>query len=133
MANKANSGARNLIPPVKGEVRNPNGRPKGVPNSKTRYLRLLTLTEKIKNPVTGELEEFSIIEQLDMQMIAKARKGDLQAYKEIMDRLEGKPQQSIDMNLAVDPRKEILKRYGLGDTDVGEAEEAENRPSEDSA
>lgn len=85
----------NLIPPVKGEVRNPNGRPKGIPNSKTRYLRLLTLTEKINNPVTGELEEFSIIEQLDMQMIAKARKGDLNAYKEIMDRLEGRAQQDI--------------------------------------
>lgn len=125
MANKANSGAANLIPPVKGEIRNPNGRPKGIPNSKTRYLRLLTLTEKIKNPVTGDMEEFSIIEQLDMQMIAKARKGDLKAYKEIMDRLEGKAQQSIDMNVAIDPRKEILKKYMEGG-DVREVEEAQS-------
>lgn len=86
----------NLIPPKKGEVRNPKGKPVGLQNSKTRYLRLLALTEKIQNPVTGKIEEFSVLEQLDMQMIAKARKGDLNAYKEIMDRLEGRPSQSIE-------------------------------------
>ncbi len=69
----------NLIPAQKGEVRNPNGRGKGVPNSKTRLLRLLELVTKVRNPVTGEDEEFTIAEQLDMQIIAKARKGDLKA------------------------------------------------------
>lgn len=87
----------NLIPAKPGEIRNPNGKPKGIPNAKTRYMRLLTLTEKMKNPVTGEMEEFSIMEQLDMQMIHKARKGDLNAYKEIMDRLEGRPHQTTDI------------------------------------
>jgi len=71
----------NLIPAQKGEVRNPNGRGKGVPNSKTRLLRLLELVTKVRNPVTGEDEEFTIAEQLDMQIIAKARKGDLRHTK----------------------------------------------------
>ena len=41
----------NLIPAKKGEIRNPNGRPKGLPNSKTRLLRLLELVQKKKNQI----------------------------------------------------------------------------------
>ena len=100
MANNPNAAA-NLRPAKKGEVRNPKGRPPGIPNAKTRYKRLLELTETIKNPVTGEMEEFSIIEQLDMQVIAKARKGDLRAYRELMDRLEGRAAQSIELDATV--------------------------------
>lgn len=91
---------QNLIPAKKGEVRNPNGRPKGVANSKTRLLRLLELVTKVRNPVTGEEEEFSIAEQLDMQIIAKARKGDLKAYEIILDRLEGKPKQATEVEVS---------------------------------
>lgn len=90
----------NLIPAKKGEVRNPNGKPKGVQNSKTRLLRLLELVTKVRNPVTGEEEDFSIAEQLDMQIIAKARKGDLKAYEIILDRLEGKPKQSTEVEVS---------------------------------
>lgn len=91
---------QNLIPAKKGEVRNPNGRPKGVQNSKTRLLRLLELVTKVRNPVTGEEEDFSIAEQLDMQIIAKARKGDLKAYEIILDRLEGKPKQATELEVS---------------------------------
>ena len=90
----------NLIPAQKGEVRNPNGRPKGVQNSKTRLLRLLELVTKVRNPVTGEEEDFSIAEQLDMQIIAKARKGDIKAYEIILDRLEGKAKQSTEIEVS---------------------------------
>lgn len=90
----------NLIPAQKGEVRNPKGRGKGVLNSKTRLLKLLELVTTTKNPVTGEEEEFTIAEQLDMQIIAKARKGDLKAYEILLDRLEGKPKQTSEVELS---------------------------------
>lgn len=90
----------NLIPAKKGEVRNPNGRGKGVPNSATRYKRLLQLVEKQKNPVTGKLENFTVAEVMDMAQMVKARKGDTRAYEVILDRLEGRPAQSMDVTSA---------------------------------
>ena len=89
----------NLIPAQKGEVRNPNGRPKGVPNSKTRLLRLLELVQIKNNPITGEKEEFSVAEQLDLVVLQKAFKGDLRAYQELMDRLEGRAKQSTELEV----------------------------------
>ena len=89
----------NLIPAQKGEIRNPNGRPKGVPNSKTRLLRLLELVQIKNNPITGEKEEFSVAEQLDLVVLQKAFKGDLKAYQELMDRLEGRAKQSTELEV----------------------------------
>ena len=43
----------NLIPAKRGEVRNPNGRTKGVPNNKTRIRRLLEMTSSELNPITN--------------------------------------------------------------------------------
>ena len=84
------------------QVGNPGGpgRPKGVPNSKTRLLRILELVQKKRNPVTGEDEEFSIAEQMDLQLINKALKGDMKAYEILMDRLEGKPKQSTEVEVS---------------------------------
>jgi hypothetical protein len=91
---------QNLIPAQKGEVRNPNGRPKGVPNSKTRLLRLLELVQIKTNPITGEKEEFTVAEQLDLMVLQKAFKGDLRAYQEILDRLEGRAKQSTEIEVS---------------------------------
>lgn len=84
----------------KGDPRiNRTGRPKGTENSKTRLLRLLALTQIKKNPVTGKDEEFSVMEQMDMALVIKALKGDVTAYREILDRAEGKPmQKNINLN-----------------------------------
>jgi ribosomal 50S subunit-associated protein YjgA (DUF615 family) len=81
----------------KGESGNPTGKPKGVEHSSTRLKRLLELTQDLKNPVTGETESFSVAEQMDLALIIKARKGDVLAYREILDRLEGKAKQSTDI------------------------------------
>ena len=88
---------QNLKPFPKGVSGNPAGKPKGIPNSKTRLLRLLELVQVKTNPITGEKEEFTVAEQLDMMVLQKAFKGDLRAYQEILDRLEGKPKQTTDI------------------------------------
>ncbi len=80
-----------------GQSGNPAGRPPGIPNAKTRYKRLLELVTKKANPVTGEIEEFTQLELMDMAIFNKALKGDLRAYKEVMDRLEGTSAQSVDL------------------------------------
>ena len=88
---------QNLTPFPKGVSGNPAGKPKGTQHSKTRLLRLLDLVQKKRNPITGEEEEFTVLELMDMQMIAKALKGDQRAYEAVVDRLEGKPKQTTDI------------------------------------
>lgn len=88
---------QNLKPFPKGVSGNPKGRPKGIPTARVRYQRLLDLMQTVENPITGVEEEFTTLEVMDMKIFAKALKGDIQAYKEIMDRLEGKAQQSMDI------------------------------------
>lgn len=90
----------NLKPFEKGVSGNPNGRPKGVANSKVRLLRILEMVTSAKNPVTGELEDFTIAEQLDIKIIAKAMKGDIRAYQELLDRLEGRAKQTNEIELS---------------------------------
>ncbi len=82
-----------------GANANPNGRPKGVPDTKTRLQRLLKLTNQLTNELTAskKLEGFTIAEQMDMVQILKAIEGDTKAYNSVLDRLEGKPQQSTDI------------------------------------
>ncbi len=69
---------------------NQYGYPKGVPNTKTRLKRLLEIIQEKTNPFTGVKEGFTVAEQMDVALIAKALKGDVRAYQEIMDRMEGK-------------------------------------------
>lgn len=80
----------NLIPPEKGEVRNPNGRPLGSKNTKTILERFLNLEMDQRNPFTKEMEKMSVLELMNLKQIANALEGDLQAFKEIIDRHEGK-------------------------------------------
>ena len=72
---------------------------KGIPHSKTRLKRLLQLTENLTNPITKEVEGFSVAEQMDLAQIIKAREGDTRAYNSLLDRLEGKPDQTVDQNI----------------------------------
>lgn len=107
------SGVDNLVPftgaddprRVTGSVK------KGIPHSKTRLRRLLELTEQLKNPVTGVVEGFTVAEQLDLQQIIKARKGDTKAYTVIMDRLEGKAPQAVDVTSNGETIQPILVKF----------------------
>jgi len=125
MPNNPNA-ADNLQPAQPGEVRNPKGRGKGVPNTKTRLIRLLNLTENLKNPITQEVEGFTVAEQLDLAQIIRDRKGDTRAYTAIMDRLEGKPAQHLDHTITTNPVDKILGKFDIedGEIDAGQTPEA---------
>ena len=87
----------NIIPPKPGEVRNPNGKPKGTKNRSTIARKWLEVMQDTKNPITGELEKLSQEDLITLAMIHKARKGDVGAYKQLMDSGFGMPTQQIDV------------------------------------
>ena len=74
----------------KGQSGNPLGKPKGIQNSKTVLERFLSIEQNVQNEVTGTIEGLTVEEQIHLAQIKKAKEGDLFAYKEILDRIEGK-------------------------------------------
>ena len=87
----------NLKPMQPGETRNPNGRPKGSKNRSTIARKWLEVMQDAKNPITGELEKLSQEDLMTLAIIHKARKGDVNAYKQLMDSAFGMPTQQIDV------------------------------------
>jgi hypothetical protein len=67
------------------------GRKPGIPNTATRLQKFLSLIVYMENPLNGQVEAFTILEQMDLIQITKALTGDIAAYREILDRFEGKP------------------------------------------
>jgi hypothetical protein len=82
----------NLIPAKKGEVRNPKGYPKGKPNLKT-------LIEKVWNEeITDAKGDKKIQGLLAVKAILdKAQQGDVSAFRELANRLEGLPTQKTEL------------------------------------
>lgn len=74
----------------KGQSGNPAGKPKGE-HFKTRMRKYLEITQKVRNPLTGTIEEMDILEQMCLTVIMKARDGDLRAYQTVLNIVEGKP------------------------------------------
>lgn len=102
----------NLKPFKKGQSGNPNGRPKGKLNRATIAKKWLEINEKIKNPITGEYETLSQEDIITLGLLKKARKGDVGAYKALMDSGYGKLKDFVDINssegFSID-FKEIIK------------------------
>lgn len=80
------------------------------------------------------------MEQMDMAVFNKALKGDLNAYKEIMDRLEGRSAQSVDVTTLGQklPTVIVENHYGnkpnfrVSNTDAEATEVASDSSSESS-
>lgn len=80
----------------KGESGNPNGRPKGAKNRSTIARKWLEVNQKLKNPITSEDEVMSQEDLMTLALIKKAREGDVNAYKALMDSGYGSPVQQIE-------------------------------------
>jgi hypothetical protein len=81
---------QNIKPPKKGEIRNPKGRGKGTRNRSTIVKYWIEAIENTTNPITKKIEDLSQADLMTLAMIKKARKGDVSAYKELMDSAFGK-------------------------------------------
>jgi len=92
-----------LIPFKKGESGNPAGRPKGSKNRSTIARRWLEVNQSLKNPITGENETMSQEDLMTLALIKKAREGDVNAYKALMDSGYGAPVQQIEQTLLEQP------------------------------
>ena len=83
----------------KGESGNPAGRPKGSRNRSTIAKHWLEVNQSLKNPLTGVEENMSQEDLMTLALIKKAREGDVNAYKALMDSGYGSPIQQIDQTL----------------------------------
>jgi len=87
----------------KGESGNPIGRPKGSLNRKTVAREYLAYLQKEVNPLTGIKELLSNEDMITLALIHKAKLGDVNAYKALMDSAYGSVKQSLELTDAETP------------------------------
>ena len=107
-----------LTPFEKGTSGNPNGRPSGTKNRSTIAKYWLEVNQSLKNPLTGVSETMSQEDLMTLALIKKAREGDVNAYKALMDSGYGTAVQTIDQkntninldenNLTAEERKQVI-------------------------
>ncbi len=72
------------------------GRPKGAISLKERMDRYINLPTKVVMP-DGTITEKSVMDSIVLAMMAKARKGDVPAVKEVLDRYYGKQSDKLEL------------------------------------
>ena len=85
----------NIIPPKKGEIRNPKGKPKGTKNRATLLKQWIEVGTKLKD-INGKEKKGTFEDRIEIAIILKALDGDVQAYKEIKDTLYGKLAEKLE-------------------------------------
>jgi hypothetical protein len=80
----------------KGESGNPAGKPKGTRNRSTIVREWLEVQQSVKNPITGEQEVLEQQDIMTLALIKKAREGDVNAFRELMDSAHGKQTNQIE-------------------------------------
>jgi hypothetical protein len=104
----------------KGQVRNPKGYPKGRPQAKTVIQFWLGQTEVLKTDLNAFAKAGLKITQQDaivLALIGQARKGNVSAVRELLDRIEGKPVQSTKLLDANDKAVEIFVGFKRPDAE----------------
>lgn len=80
-----------------GQSGNKKGKPKGALSAKTVINKWLSVEENIKNPITGKVERMNQYDAIVLAQLAKARSKDTPAFNALLDRIEGKAPQHIDL------------------------------------
>jgi hypothetical protein len=95
----------------KGKSGNPKGRPKSITISEAYRQSLSKL-------VPNDPEGRTFTQKIADLMVQRASTGDVQAAKEITDRIEGKARQAIDVDMKVTSWREYARAHGLNEADV---------------
>lgn len=85
-----------------GESGNPKGRPKGSKNISTQMKKILFQRIKYNDPLTGKRRMRSIADHIALALVGEALKGNVQAVRQIQERLEGKVEQPHKFNGAME-------------------------------
>lgn len=105
----------NLKPAKKGEVRNPNGRPKGSKNRATIARQILGMSatmpkevfDRIKKIYPSVADTMTVEEVATLTLITRAiMNGDHRAYKAVMDSAYGQPKQVIETDDITNKQKD---------------------------
>lgn len=83
---------RNPDGTIKSGVLNPKGKPKGTESFKTKWEAFIEKVAKTNNMTPQQIDE-----QLFAVGFAKAKAGDYAFYRDLHDRIYGKPQQHVDV------------------------------------
>lgn len=82
--------------------------PEGNTNRATQYRIKRTLEAVLERRTAARADGIDALEKACEAMLDKAEGGDVSAFKEIADRLDGKPSQSLE--LAGDPDKPLITK-----------------------
>jgi len=105
----------NLIPAQKGEVRNPNGRPKKE-NAWADIYNLILDSQKVKMEVlskSGDVETIELTEKntirygIGIALSREALKGNVNAARELADRTAGKPKQETESKIILEEEEDL--------------------------
>ena len=103
------SSLNNLVPFKKGHKK-VGGRKKGTPNQTTLLKKLIYENFTYKNPLTNVEEKKSIVEWINLILVAQAIEGNMRAIEIIFDRLEGKVTTEFKGKVGVDLTVEELEK-----------------------
>tara|TARA_B110000967_G_scaffold202814_1_gene242340 strand:- start:10371 stop:10733 length:363 start_codon:yes stop_codon:yes gene_type:complete len=87
----------------KGVSGNPKGRPKGALGRANIVKKWMEAAKDVKNPINGLTEHLSQEDMLTLAMISKGLKGDVAAYRALMDSLYGAVKQTMELSQAEQP------------------------------
>jgi hypothetical protein len=91
-----------------GQSGNPLGRPKSI-----------TLSEAIRLQLAQTFNDSrTYAEEIALVLCGAAVKGNVNAAREIADRTEGKPKQSVDLDMRVNDWRTLASQHGLSEQDV---------------
>jgi HPt (histidine-containing phosphotransfer) domain-containing protein len=94
----------------KGVSGNPNGRPK-----------ITRLTDALRQQIAEtntDADDQTVAEQIAKTLIRLAISGDVQAIKEIANRTEGLPKQTLDLDIQATNWREEVRRHGITESEV---------------